>query len=112
MFKITLHQDDEAVLKYIKDKLEIGGVRYYKKECIFNVTDKEGIALLISIFDKYNLNTTKHLDFLAWKEANLLVVKRGYRTVEGSSILINLKSSMNTNRTYFNWKHLEDFKKL
>ena len=69
MFKITLHQDDEAVLKYIKDKLGIGGVRYYKKECIFNVTDKEGIALLISIFDKYNLNTTKHLDFLDFKEA-------------------------------------------
>lgn len=69
MFKITLHQDDEAVLKYINDKLGIGGVRYYKKECIFNVTDKEGIALLISIFDKYNLNTTKHLDFLDFKEA-------------------------------------------
>ena len=50
--------------------------------------------------------------FLAWKEAELLVVNREYRTVEGSSRLINLKSTMNTNRTYFNWKHLEDFKKL
>jgi hypothetical protein len=69
MFKITLHQDDEGVLKYIKDRLGIGGVRFYKNECIFNVTDKEGIALLISIFDKYNLNTTKHLDFLDFKEA-------------------------------------------
>jgi len=69
MFKITLHQDDEAVLKYINDKLGIGGVRSYKKEYVFNVTDKEGIAFLISIFDKYNLNTTKHLDFLDFKEA-------------------------------------------
>ena len=45
-------------------------------------------------------------------EANLLVVNRGYRTVEGLSRLINLKSAMNTNRTFFYWKHLEDFKKV
>ena len=34
-------------------------------------------------------------------EANLLVVNRGYRTVEGLSRLIKLKSAMNTNRTFF-----------
>ena len=115
MFKITLHQDDEAVLKYIKDKLGIGGVRYYKKECIFNVTDKEGIALLISIFDKYNLNTTKHLDFLDFKEAFYIYWNSSGRrqaagacsageknTPEGlysvKEKIFELKNKMNTNR--------------
>jgi LAGLIDADG endonuclease len=69
MFKITLHLDDEMVLRYINSKLGIGGVRFYKNECIFNVTDQKGIILLISIFDKYNLNTSKHLDYLDFKEA-------------------------------------------
>ena len=73
MFKIGLHKDDEKVLRDIKDKLGIGKVRLYKNECIFNVTDRDEIALLISIFDKYNLNTSKYLDYLDFKEAFLLV---------------------------------------
>ena len=116
MFKITLHRDDEAVLRYIKDKLGIGGVRFYKNECIFNVTNKEGIALLISIFDKYNLNTTKHLDFLDFKEAfhlyrdgwraNFISVAGGYthKNPNGGSVkekILELKNKMNTNRIDF-----------
>uniref|UniRef100_UPI0023EFA8B8 homing endonuclease n=1 Tax=Leptographium wingfieldii TaxID=155675 RepID=UPI0023EFA8B8 len=106
MFKITLHKDDSEVLIYIKDKLGVGGVRYYKDECIFNVTNKEGIALLISIFDKYNLNTTKHLDFLDFKEAFYLYWNREENsdacgaTLEKEKIL-NLKNKMNTNRVDF-----------
>jgi hypothetical protein len=69
MFKIALHKDDEKVLRDIKDRLRIGGVRIYKDECIFSVTDKKGIALLIDIFDKYNLNTSKYLDYLDFKKA-------------------------------------------
>jgi len=106
MFKITLHQDDEAVLKYIKDRLGIGGVRFYKNECIFNVTDKEGIALLIFIFDKYNLNTTKHLDFLDFKEAFYIYWSREKNPNGGllSSVkakILELKNKMNTNRIDF-----------
>ena len=63
MFKIALHKDDSGVLEYIQRRLAIGNVRHYKNECIFNVTDRKGVELLISIFDKYNLNTTKYLDY-------------------------------------------------
>ena len=103
MFKITLHKDDSEILIYIKDKLGVGGVRYYKDECIFNVTNKEGIALLIIIFDKYNLNTTKHLDFLDFKEAFNLYWNREENSdvcVKKEKIL-NLKNKMNTNRVDF-----------
>ena len=74
MFKIALYKDDEKVLRYIKDKLGIVKVRLYKNECIFNVSDPDGIALLISIFDKYNPYSPKHLDYLDYldfKEAFL-----------------------------------------
>ncbi len=103
MFKITLHKDDSEILIYIKDKLGVGGVRYYKDECIFNVTNKEGIALLITIFDKYNLNTTKHLDFLDFKEAFNLYWNREENSdvCDKKEKILNLKNKMNTNRIDF-----------
>ena len=69
MFKIALHKDDADVLGYIHKRLAIGNVRFYNNECIFNVTDRAGIELLVSIFDKYNLNTTKYLDYLYFIKA-------------------------------------------
>lgn len=106
IFKIALHKDDEAVLNLIKNKLGIGGVRYYKNECIFNVTDRKGITLLISIFDKYNLNTTKHLDYLDFKEAFYFYFSREINLSDGllpsvKEKVLDLKSKMNTNRINF-----------
>lgn len=101
MFKIALHKDDEKVLRYIKDKLCIGGVRLYKDECIFNVSDKKGIALLISIFDKYNLNTSKHLDYLDFKEAFYLYLNRDKNLNPVNNKILELKNKMNTNRIHF-----------
>lgn len=103
LFKISLHKDDEEVLRYIKDKLGVGGVRLYKDECIFNVTDQKGIALLISIFDKYNLNTSKYLDYLDFKEAFLFYVNRD-KSLKPSAVkdkTLELKNKMNTNRVDF-----------
>ena len=110
MFKIALHQDDTDVLEYIHRRLAIGHVRSYKTECIFNVTDREGIKLLISIFDKYNLNTTKYLDYLDFKEAFNLHINKD-KDLETKSIkdaIIELKNQMNTNRV--NFDRPENFK--
>lgn len=104
MFKIGLHKDDEKVLRYIKDKLGVGGVRLYKDECIYNVTDKNGILLLISIFDKYNLNTSKYLDYLAFREAFFYYLNRD-KNLNADSVkikILELKNKMNTNRIDFN----------
>ena len=103
MFKIALHKDDADVLWYIHKRLAIGNVRFYKNECIFNVTDREGIELLVSIFDKYNLNTTKHLDYLDFKEAFNLYLNRE-KDVKVELIkdtILDLKNKMNTNRVNF-----------
>jgi hypothetical protein len=103
MFKIGLHKDDEGVLRYVHSKLAIGNVRLYKNDCIFNVTDREGIKLLISIFDKYNLNTTKHLDYLDFKEAfNIYINKDKDLSAElVKETVLELKNRMNTNRVNF-----------
>lgn len=103
MFKIGLHKDDEGVLRYVHSKLAIGNVRLYKNDCIFNITDREGIKLLISIFDKYNLNTTKHLDYLDFKEAfNIYINKDKDLSAElVKETVLELKNRMNTNRVNF-----------
>jgi hypothetical protein len=115
MFKIGLHKDDENVLRYIKDKLGTGSVRIYNDESIFNITDQKGIALLIYIFDKYYLNTTKYLDYLDFKNGFLLYThdQREKRATDYynrdkiinsekiNSKILELKKNMNTNRVFF-----------
>lgn len=103
MFKIALHKDDIGVLNYLHSKLGVGNVRIYKNECIFNVTDRQGIKLLISIFDKYNLNTSKHLDYLDLKKAFNIYIDReqDLSTSLVKDRILELKNKMNTNRVNF-----------
>jgi len=103
MFKITLHKDDEKVLRIIKDRLRIGGVRIFKDECIFTITKQKEIYILISIFDKFNLNTSKYLDYLDFKEAYFLYFDRGPNLNPDSlkDQILRFKNNMNTNRILF-----------
>jgi LAGLIDADG endonuclease len=103
MFKITLHKDDEKVLRIIKDRLRIGGVRLYKDECIFTITNQKEIAILISIFEKFNLNTSKYLDYLDFKEAFFFYFNRDPNLNPDSikDTILEFKNKMNTNRIFF-----------
>ena len=59
--------------------------------------------MLISLFDKYNLNTTKYLDYLDFKEAFHLYFNRD-RELSAESVkneILGLKNKMNTNRVNF-----------
>jgi len=76
MFVIRLHVDDFNVLGFIQNNLNIGRVVRDGDECKFLVTDKDGIDKLISIFDKYTLNSSKYLDYLDFKEAFRLYFAR------------------------------------
>jgi hypothetical protein len=102
-FTIGLHIDDKNVLVTMRNLLGIGNVNENSEECKFIVSDKEGIRKLISIFDKYKLNTTKYLDYVDFKEAfNLYHSRNGVLTEELRDKIIELKSGMNSNRINFN----------
>ena len=105
VFKISLHKDDYPSLINIQTNLNLGGVSLNKDECKFVASKKEGIYILISIFDKYPLNTSKYLDYLDFKKAFILYYKReGSVTQELKNQILILKNGMNTMRTkeYFN----------
>lgn len=103
VFGIGLHIDDVEALEYIQSKLNIGVVRTYKDECKFIVTKREDISKLISLFDSYNLNTTKYLDYLDFKKAfNIYNDREGFLTEELKNKVLELKDGMNTKRKNFN----------
>lgn len=106
-FVIELHVDDLDALKFIQSKLKIGNeIAVYGNSCKFTVTHPKDIYKLISIFDKYNLNTSKYLDYLNFKKAFILYQERN-KTIEDKQALIDqildLKNGMNKSRTDFNF---------
>ena len=100
-FSIGLHIDDLPVLNYIKDKLGFGSVYAYKKNCYYNVTKKEDILKIISIFETYTLNSSKRLDYLDFKKAFYLYKSRTGLSKELINQILDLKNSMNSQRTNF-----------
>lgn len=105
-FSIGLHIDDLHVLNYIHNKLGIGSVYAYKTNCYFNVTKKKDILKLISIFDIYTLNSSKRLDYLDFKKAFYLYNDRTKLSKELINQIIEIKNSMNSQRTNFEFSNI------
>ena len=100
-FSIELHVDDKDALIYIKENLNIGNeIAVYGNSCKFTVTHSKDIYVLIEIFDKYNLNTTKYLDYLDFKRA-FKIYKERTKNEEIFNNILNIKKGMNNSRT--NW---------
>lgn len=104
-FIIELHIEDLNTLNYIKSKLNIGNeVAVYGNSCKFTVTHRKEIQKLIFIFDKYNLNTSKYLDYLDFKKGFLLYY--GNNEIDKRILidqLLILKNGMNSKRIDFNF---------
>jgi len=84
-------------LNYIEEAYEVRTVR------------RESCVILIDYLSKYPLFSSKYLDFMDWKKIKEIHVSKSYKNLEYSNLLISLKNNMNTNRTYFNWDHLNKF---
>ena len=80
---------------------------YSEKGYLVTVKGLESRIALINYFTKFPLLSSKYLDYLNWVEAHELVNKKQYKTVVGTAKLLELKTSMNSLRTNFNWKHLD-----
>jgi hypothetical protein len=93
-----------AVLEYIKSNLQLGKVKLNAKDgkVAYNIIAKHEVAILIQIFSMFNLNSNKHLNFLAFKEAFLLYINSNSQNrSELVAQIENIKATMNTKRTDF-----------
>jgi len=105
IFRITLHLDDLACLEFIKNTLHIGNVRVNveRSEVVYEVSAQREIEIILAIFNKFNLNTTKHLNFIAFEQAFLLFVENNSQEArkELKSKIKFIKDNMNRQRTDF-----------
>lgn len=102
-YEIKLHQDDIETLNYIRRTLGIGQVNLLTSDtkANFKVSSQENLIIILAIFSKYNLNTTKHLDFLAFVQAYSLYTRNKERAYR-KEIVPHLKEiilNMNRKRT-------------
>jgi len=105
------------IMEKIREFLDVKTVSVIKRtkkdyvELAYEVrtTKKTSCNLLIKYLSVYPLFSSKHQDFLDWREFHRIRLSREYKTIKGTSKLIYLKNSMNTKRTQFNWDSLNRF---
>lgn len=56
---------------------------------------------------KYPLFSSKFLDFMVWEKVLMMMVNKEHK--KNAEVIMKLKKSMNSRRTYFNWNHLKEF---
>lgn len=61
---------------------------------------------MIDYLNKYPLLSSKLMDFQNWESSFNLIVEKKHLTEQGKEIILAMKNSMNDQRTYFNWDHL------
>lgn len=102
MFRIRLHIDDILILYQIKEFLGVGNVKIEKNSCLFIISDKKSLnTVLFPLLDKYNLYTTKWLDYIDFKSVvNFLLTTNTTLLSDSKLIKINaIIKNMNLNRT-------------
>ena len=97
----------EKICLFLNVKLHVRIRKNYKNNYyLVRVENQNSINLLISYLDKYPLLSSKHLDYLNWKKAFLIILSKKHFTEEGKKIIFTYKNTMNDKRDFFDWKHL------
>lgn len=96
-FDIYMHKDDTDMLKYIAERLGVGRVYIGDHFTSYVVSSQKDLLKIISIFDKYPLNTTKNLNFISFKKGYMLYFNRTSSRVspELRKEIFNIKNHMN-----------------
>ena len=77
----------------------MGNINVYRDKCRLIISNREGVKLLLSIFEIFPLNSTKYLDFLCFKKAfSIYQSRKGLNTEVLTKTILELKDSMNSKR--------------
>nr|YP_010710795.1 hypothetical protein P2Z26_mgp21 [Gonatophragmium mori]WCZ71159.1 hypothetical protein [Gonatophragmium mori] len=90
---------------------EVKGIRSGKPKPEYRVrtTNIKGNLKAKDYFFNFPLFGTKYLDSLDWIKVVNMFSKNEHNTEEGREKIVNIKNSMNNNRTIFTWDHLQKF---
>lgn len=105
VFRIALHRDDRDVLEQIKYTLGCGRLNTERDTLVFTISQLSDIEnILIPLFEQFPLNSTKHLDYLAFKKAFFMFLNRKSSELNKPDIylkILELKNSMNATRVSY-----------
>lgn len=108
IFRIHLHRDDRKTLEYIQNTLGCGRLNAEREVLVYTISQLSDVeSVLIPIFEKFPLNTSKYLDYLDFKKAFFMfkslrsLNNKELSLLEINSRIIELKDSMNTKRINF-----------
>lgn len=108
----------EKIAIFLQSKLEKHSVSKYDRTGKQNVwrariVNKKGVTTLVNYFNKYPMFSSKHLNFLSWRNAYIiLIINRehiGANKLNTYNKIKLIKDEMNAKRTIFNWDHLNNF---
>jgi hypothetical protein len=93
VFSIHLYVKDIDLLYLIQKYFSAGNVTLHKDTATFQVVSMEDLLKVIEHFNLYPLKTQKHSDFLLFKKAYDLILKKEH--LENLQNLVNIRASMN-----------------
>lgn len=107
-FKLVQSRYNLRILNYIKKELGVGSITKDDTKGQYFIRDKKIIqSKIIPIFDKYPLLTSKHFDYLRFKEALLILNNDNISKKDKNTKLLKLKNS-NLEANYISpaWKNV------
>ena len=102
----------ELIAKFLQTKLLsrqrlINNKEYYS---FMVITSSIPTNLLVdNYFKKFPMFSSKHLDYLEWSKVLNLRLNKKHLIRSGALMCLEAKNNMNTNRTTWNWDHLDKF---
>jgi len=104
----------ESIMKLISDFFGINLRIRYQKSTLRSyyrivVTSKKSILILINYLDKYNLFSSKYLNYKDWKLGTTIKFNNKILSDKNKNDILYLKMNMNNKRTYYNWEHMKNF---
>ncbi len=90
--------------KILTRKQKSTGNEYYTLTASSTIS----ISIVIDYFSNFSLFSSKYLDYIDWKKIALLMLDNKHYTKESIKLTESVRSEMNTQRTCFNWDHLNE----
>lgn len=93
-YKLTQSRYNLRVLYYVKKELGVGSVTKDNTKGQYFIRDRKTIEkVILPIFDKYSLLTSKHFDYIKFKKALDVMNSATLTDIEKNTKLLNLKDS-------------------
>lgn len=84
------------------------GYRSIQDTYYYDSTSFGSAKKVIAYFDYFHLLSTKHVNYLKWRKAYIIIQNKGHLTIEGTGQILKLKASMNRNLDFLSLS-IEDY---